>query len=102
MTVQDSLDRLIRDTLSDSLTELEPGADVRSSLLAKAAAQAANWCETPEVGTSIPPLANDLRVSEPVRPGPQWRGHEPEFIEIFGSTQQKLVTVWMMATQSRY
>ena len=63
------MDYLIRDTLRQDVSEQEPSADVRDSLLAKAEAHGVQTEQV--VGTSIPPLANGLRDANAivVRPG---------------------------------
>ncbi len=95
------MDHLIRDALRRDVQDQEPSAEVRSGLLARATAHTAQ-SET-VVGASIPPLVNGLREVKPMLHGSV---HLPvlevEFMDFFGSAQQRLIAVWMLSSSSRY
>jgi hypothetical protein len=101
MVKREAMDYLIRDTLRQDVSEQEPSADVRNSLLAKAEAHSAQTEQV--VGTSIPPLASGLRDVSPIVSGsirlPEF---EAELMDLFGSAQQRLVTVWLLSLNTRY
>ena len=94
------MDHLIKDTLYQQVADQEPGDEVRSELLARAATQP---IQTEQVlGPSIPPVANGLRDTRPVVNLPRWPELEDDLMEFFGSTQQRLVSVWLLTSASRY
>jgi hypothetical protein len=73
---------------------------VRDSLLTRAAAHNAQ-SET-VVGSSIPPLVTGLRDSHRPTSSVRLPELELEFVDLFGSAQQRLVSVWMLAINNRY
>jgi len=96
------MDNLIRATLRQHVDAQEPSEEVRGSLLARAEASQA-WTDEQVVGTAIPPLVNGLRDSNPVLPRtarlPEF---ETELTDLFGSAQQRLVSVWLLSINARY
>jgi hypothetical protein len=101
MMTQDKLDGLIRDTLRQTATEQDPATDVRASLLAKAAAYNAE--SELVVGAPIPPLVNGLREVKPTLNGAvRLPALEAELMDLFGAAQQRLVSVWLLSSNSRY
>jgi hypothetical protein len=98
---REAMDYLIRETLRQDVGEQEPSADVRGSLLAKAEAHGVQTEQV--VGTSIPPLVNGLRDTSPIMYGSvRLPELEAELMEFFGSTQQRLVSIWLLASNTRY
>jgi hypothetical protein len=101
MVKREEMDYLIRDTLRHDVGEQEPSADVRDDLLAQAAAY--NVQSEPVVGASIPPLANGLRDVSPTLSGPiRLPELEAELIDLFGAAQQRMVSIWLLSTNTRY
>ena len=98
---QEAMDHLIRDALRRDVLAQEPAAGARDSLLAKAAADNAE--SEPVVGASIPPLVNGLREVKPtLHSAVRLPELEAELIDFFGSAQQRLVAMWILASSSRY
>jgi|GEM_PF-2760529 len=101
MVKREAMDYLIRDTLHQEVSAQEPSACVRDNLLAKAEAHGSQTEQV--VGTSIPPLANGLRDASPSISGPARLPElEADLMEFFGSTQQRLVSIWLLASNTRY
>jgi len=100
MIRREAMDYIIRDTLRCNVGEQEPSADVRDSLLVKAEARSVQTEQV--VGTSIPPLVNGLRESQPISGAIYRPEFEVDLMEFFGSTQQRLVSVWLLALNNRY
>jgi len=101
MVKREAMDYLIRDTLRQEVSTQEPSACVRDNLLAKAEAHGSQTEQV--VGTSIPPLANGLRDVSPTASGPVCLPElEAELMDLFGSAQQRLVSVWLLSTNTRY
>ena len=101
MVKREVMDYLIRDTLRQDVTAQEPSADVRDSLLAKAEAHSSQTEQV--VGTSIPPLVSGLRDVKPIVPGSvRLPDFDAELMDLFGSAQQRLVTVWLLSLNTRY
>jgi len=95
------MDYLIRDTLRHDVSEQEPSADVRDSLLAQAEAHGAQTEQV--VGSAIPPLVNGLREAEITSSSPvRLPELEAELMDLFGSGQERLVSVWLLSTNTRY
>jgi hypothetical protein len=97
---REDMDHLIHNTIRQSVTEQEPSAGVRDSLLAKAAAH--NVHAEPVVGPSIPPLVNGLREARLPTSSVRLPEFEMELMDIFGSAQQHLVSVWLLTSSARY
>jgi hypothetical protein len=101
MVKREAMDYLIRDTLRCDVSEQEPSTDVRDSLLAKAEAQSADTEQV--VGSSIPPLVNGLRDAEITSSSPvRLPEVESELMDLFGSAQQRLATMWLLSLNTRY
>jgi len=95
------MDYLIRDTLRHDVSEQEPSADVRDSLLAKAEAHSAQTEQV--VGSSIPPLTNGLRDAEVISSSPvRLPEFEAELMDLFDAAQQRLVAVWLLSLNTQY
>lgn len=101
MAKRDKMDSLIRDSLRHNVAEQVPSSEVRASLLAKA--EVHNADSEIVVGASIPPLVNGLREAKPMLNGavclPQL---EAELLDFFGAAQQRLVSVWLLSSHSRF
>ena len=101
MIKREAMDYLIRDALQHDVLEQEPSADVRDGLLAKA--QEYNAQSEPVVGAPIPPLANGLRDVKPILSGAvRLPELEAELTDLFGVAQQRLVSMWLLSSNSRY
>jgi hypothetical protein len=97
---KNGMDQLIKSALHQQVTDQEPAAEVRAGLLARAAIEAA---QTEQVlGTPIPPVVSGLREARPIVNLPCWLEVEDDLMEFFGSTQQRLVSVWLLASNIRY
>ncbi len=95
------MDHLIRETLCHDVTEQEPSANVRDKLLAQAVAPSAESKQV--VGSAIPPLVSGLRENTTTAANavrlPEF---ESELMDFFGSAQQRLVSMWILSTSTRF
>jgi hypothetical protein len=99
---REDMDQMIRDTVRQKVAEQEPAAEVRAKLLAKAEAHNAEMDEM-VVGASIPPLVNGLREAKPLLSSAvRLPELETELMDFFGVAQQRLITVWLLSSNSRY
>lgn len=97
---KDGVDQLIKNVLHREVVDQEPAEGVRADLLARAASQPAQ--DEQVLGTSIPPVVNGLREARPMMGLPCWPEVEDDLMELFGSPQQRLVSVWLLASNTRY
>ena len=97
---RDGMDHLIAEALRQQIAGQEPTEEVRAALLARAATQPAQTEQV--VGTPIPPVMNGLRETRPTVNLPRWPEVEGDLMELFGPTQQRLISVWLLASNSRY
>jgi hypothetical protein len=101
MVKRESMDYWIRETLHQDVSEQEPSADVRDSLLARAEAHTADTEQV--VGSAIPPLVNGLRDASAMSSSlVRLPEVEAELTDLFGSAQQRLVAVWQLSINARY
>jgi hypothetical protein len=101
MVKREAMDLLIRNTLRQDVSAQEPSVGARDSLLAKARAHSVQ--AEPVVGPAIPPLSNGLRDASVVSSSPvRLPEVESELMDLFGSTQQRLVSVWLLSLSTRY
>lgn len=95
------MDYLIRDTLRHEVMEQEPSPSVREALLAQASNQNATGSDA-VVGPSTPPLVSGLREPGHLQALLGWHETESDPLEVFGSSSQGLVSLWLLAMPSRY